>query len=344
MIDQLARLVNQNKDGLIQPYSAIGWGKTITMLNCPTIQEGWPLGSISICPDVGAFDIDPDMVAEYQSFKTTMRFGSYGDNTKYMLTTNPTSFSDNPELHLHVTSCLWSHLMFYRRKLNDTAFLQRSIDRAFRGDLVLDFPNSLCLHIIVVTSDSMVVITKRPPDVTYFPGAWSATIEEQLSTGDISSEPAGARMSAWAQRALWEELGLSNDVYDEDDFRVLSVFLEGDALNVSLCAIVQLKIDRHEISSRLRSGLRVDRELTEFDFIFLERSTILNELLNPSRTYHPTTAYRFLYAFLNRFGSSLEAADLRPFGTIPDDIGVRDAPPIDHLIAQGESEMLELND
>ncbi len=91
--------------------------------------------------------------------------------------------------------------------------------------------------------------------------------------------------------------------YHPDNFRILSVFLESDYLNVSLCALVDLRIDSSQLDILIRGHQRTDYEFSDWAYISLTRRDRLLELIHPKRSYHPTTGYRLLYTFLKYFGS-----------------------------------------
>ena len=173
-------------------------------------------------------------------------------------------------------------------------------------ELSILFPHSLCMHVIVVTEDDKVLITKRSPKVIYFPGTWSCSIEEQLAPQDLQESP-NRIVLKWFKRLLQEELGLGSETYNENNLRILSVFLESDILSISICAHVVLDISSNELNQILKSLPRTDYEFTEWTF--LTHKELLKELFQPTRPYHPTSGYRMLMALIKRYGEPRVAAE-----------------------------------
>ncbi len=85
----------------------------------------------------------------------------------------------------------------------------------------------------------------------YFPNTWSCSIEEQLDLEDIKAG-SDKIVLHWGARALSEELSLGLESYNSDNFRVLSVILESDILNIALCAMVTLDISSAMLDKILR--------------------------------------------------------------------------------------------
>lgn len=131
------------------------------------------------------------------------------------------------------------------------------------------FPHALCLHLVVIIDDNKVLITKRAPDVEHYPNTWSCSIEENMALKDLEDGTKKAVLK-WGKRWLLEELGLTEDVYNEDNLRVLSVFFESEILGVSLCGHVVLNISSDKLRRIIRSLPRMDYEFTAWDFLEYE--------------------------------------------------------------------------
>jgi len=162
----------------------------------------------------------------------------------------------------------------------------------------ITFPNAFCLHLIVVTSDSCLLLVHRSERLAYNANVWSLSIEEQMATDDISSARASQVFTRWSHRLLQEELGLSDEDIRDTEFRALSVFLEADVLNCSIAAVAFLPIDSHSLDTVIRAGHRPDREFD--DWRYLKENELLSELLYPTRSYHTTAPYRMLVFLASR--------------------------------------------
>ncbi len=142
------------------------------------------------------------------------------DNTKFMLTENPTAFSDAPGLLLTVKECKWSEMQFYRDNITKISERELLLEELIEGSLVARFPHSLCMHMVVITADEKLLITQRAPKVAYYSGLWSCSIEENLTTSDLRARQ-DMRVVTWGMRALHEELGLNERAVAHEKMQVL---------------------------------------------------------------------------------------------------------------------------
>jgi isopentenyldiphosphate isomerase len=169
------------------------------------------------------------------------------------------------------------------------------------------------MHMVVVTSDNRLLLTQRSPKVEYYPGTWSASVEEQLLREDFKNGEQATALN-WGKRLLKEELGLEPDAYHNDNLRILSVFLESDILNISVCGYAELRINSVTFDTIIRGHPRTDYEFTDWTFIELDKTYLFSELFKPRRSYHPTSGYRFLQTLLKNFGTPKDS-DIYSFVT-----------------------------
>jgi len=226
-----AELIKRHKSPAIAQYTMIGWGDAQSMQECPELHRGWKLGSIRLEYDTTRFVLSSRYTSAYKQYydenKEEERFCD--DGTKYMVVINPTSFTDTPSLKIQIQETVYSQVRFYQANVATLASeRQNLIKNAMEG--TIEFPHSLCMHLVVVTKDDSVLLTKRSNKVAYHPGTWSYSVEEQLAPDDLKGDIRKA-VSRWGERFLFEELGLRTEYYDEENFRILSVFIETDSLN-----------------------------------------------------------------------------------------------------------------
>ena len=86
-------------------------------------------------------------------------------------------------------------------------------------------------------------------------------------------------------------------------------------MNISLRTHVRLNITASDMHRTLNSLPRVDYEFTDWDF--LRHEDVMDELIHPTRAYHPTTGYRMLMALIHRQGEPGVAARLLPHAARP---------------------------
>ena len=303
-----ASLVQRYKASSVASFNTIGWNGAVSLQTCPELHRGWQASEVQLYHNTKHFSLPKEYEQAYQEYfnKYYQEKRFFDDGVKIMLTRNPTAFSDTSTLVLETQEALFSQIQFY---CDNVAVLTSKRDELIRkvfDELSILFPHSLCMHVIVVTEDDKVLITKRSPKVIYFPGTWSCSIEEQLAPQDLQESP-NRIVLKWFKRLLQEELGLGSETYNENNLRILSVFLESDILSISICAHVVLDISSNELNQILKSLPRTDYEFTEWTF--LTHKELLKELFQPTRPYHPTSGYRMLMALIKRYGEPRVAAE-----------------------------------
>lgn len=161
-------------------------------------------------------------------------------------------------------------------------------------------PNSLCAHTCIVTKDGWLVVMKRSPHTSYYPGCYSVSTEEQLSILDIYAD--GVRLNTWIERMCEEELGLTrknSNCGTLGEARLMSIFEEKDILNVAFCVFLRLNVKKRQLNAILSDWPRKDYEGA---FTFVRWETLWNHwlkaALSGAERYHPTSIYRFYFAAL----------------------------------------------
>jgi isopentenyldiphosphate isomerase len=304
-----ASLVQKHKAPSIARFNAMSWGSALSLQTCPELHRGWSVSQVKLDHNPKRFSMPKEYVQAYQDYfkKYYKKKRFFDDTKKIMLTQNPIAFSDSPTLRLETQETLYSQTLFY---LDNVAVLTSKRDELISkllDELRVLFPHTLCLHAVVVTKDDKVLITKRSPKVAYFPGTWSCSVEEQLSIEDIRNGTPDTVMLKWFERLLQEELGLCSETYNKDNLRILSVFLESDVLNISICGHAILDINSAELNRIIEGLPRTDYEFSEWRFI--THRELLNELFHPTRLYHPTSGYRMLMALIRRYGEPKVASE-----------------------------------
>jgi len=276
---------------------------------------GLPLSKVAIVIENEPFALPQDLEAEYHSFFREKAHdpGRYwdehgkGDGDKLMLSKLPLIMSDHIDaggkIYLYVRPVKYSQgLFFQERFLKDAGVIAKNL-KDLADEHRAPFPSILCLHMVIITQDERVVVVRRAPTLHYYPGKYAATIEEQLHPKkDFEAVGADRIMSveAWVRRALEEEFSLSDHHFAPEDARILSVFLEHTIMNLSLCALVRIKLDASSLRAHLASNLRSDYEFDRT--LFFSSDEALSEVVSPSLAHHPTSRYRMLMALFNAHG------------------------------------------
>jgi hypothetical protein len=299
---RLARLYRDKIEAFLQPSQRgrIGWGTSLTLQSCPELHLGWQIRTVQIEHDSTKHSISGEIGENYKDYLATeFRHRYTDDKTRLMLIENPAAFSDSPTLRLRVRETTWSQVQFYQRRVfSNPNQRDRHIEKVFGGEI--DFPNSLCLHVVVASQDGYLLRTQASHKVAYYPEQWAVSIGEQLDLSDLVGPHESFALN-WVNRALWEELGIAGEGVRPENIRVMALFLEGEIVNVALATVAILKYDKSELNAIIDKHPRTDYEFQNWDFMSWDE--IPKELIRPSRLYHPSTGIRMFYAGLYKFGA-----------------------------------------
>lgn len=309
----IAESVRRLRSPELTPFDSFAIDHSLTLAICPELHRGWKVSEIQLHHDTTSFSLPKKYKERYEEYKNRHfeKKRLFDDGIKIMFTRNPRVGTDSKTLVLHTQETSYSIVQFYR---DNVAVNISERDRLIHAavETELKFPHSVGAHIVVVTNDSKVLLTKRSQKVAYYPGTWSCSLEEQLSQADLQ-KGANTVMLDLIARALLEELGLGAEKYNKDNLRILSVFLESDILNVSVCGHVVLDMSSTELDNRLHGLPRADYEFHEW--IFISHDELLKEIFEPERIYHPTSRYRMIMALLRQSGEPQIAKALQRMGT-----------------------------
>jgi len=299
-------------DQIFQEHTLKGfvWGKNMTVLRCPKI-DWWKTTDIrfdflnneySIVDELWRYDrsLNADKLrSDFQNYSDNIFPKTNSENKdRLMLVNRPTSFSDNAGLIIELRKTNWKTLQYFWHTLMTESKRKSYVDDYFNGEAVC-FPNSVCLHLVILTNNGKVLLTRNNPTKNDKKG-WAVTLGEQLSLEDIEipDEDCAAK---WIQRALEEELGIDkrDNFYDIDKARFVALNLEGDMPNLTLCCVLQLNVNDDRLLDKIRSNERIDYEFLEVGFIDID--DIPSEMLEITRLYspyHPSSHIRMAYAYM----------------------------------------------
>lgn len=301
---RLATLYHNRINKSLHPFyrGHIGWGIGLTLQPCPNLQDGWTTKEVEIEYEPISYTFPPEIDKCYHDYMKEEFWRKYTeDRPRLMLVENPAAFFDMLTLRLKVQKTTWSQFQFYHKWiLENSEQRNKDIERAVNIGKI-DFPNSLCLHLIIMTKDNKVLLTKTGSKKGGdYHGVWALSIGEQLDPRDLEGNK--DYVLNWVRRALDEELGISNEDFVPENVRVLAVNLEGDINNFALATIVVLNIDSQQVDAKIKIPKRSDSvEMSNWEF--MDCDDMPKELIKPTRTYHLSTGIRMLYASLFKFGA-----------------------------------------
>lgn len=281
-------------------------GKCVTISQPPDLQVGWKSDSLSVELKNDTYGISEKYFDDYKKFRES--FLKEGDSSvTFMLDEKPVSWSDSTKLYLKLKRNDYCKTYFYWKEVYAKYPKEWEIARATFLDMKNGFaPHNLCSHVIVITSDDYVLLTKSTKSKIAYPEKWSASIEENLKDEDFSDGPFEPDpLMNCVIRGLDEELGLKlHTHYTPENINVATLFLEGHFnLNIAVACTVRLNINKDEARNIVINSPKVDIEFSTCDFIALEK--VFDELFYPSHSmesYHPTSFYRMLIALLSSYG------------------------------------------
>ena len=181
-------------------------------------------------------------------------------------------------------------------------------------------PSSLCLHLVVETSDGKIVLShisnKKSKD---YPGTYAVTLGEQLELEDFyeKGEIKDSFCINWLRRAFREEYNMTKEEYalmiNEESFRVLSVDFEADRYNFALCSIVKSKCSFDDFKAYFESKLDKNEADGLYPLSYEEIPSILlsykqkgkNDELSREKMecqFHPSSYLRLFLVFLHKYG------------------------------------------
>jgi isopentenyldiphosphate isomerase len=289
-------------DPIIKPFSnqRIAWGKSLTLLQVPEISEGWPANEVKFNFKNDFFNLPLADQENFAAFYTKNEVSFKHDGIKYMLKKKPVSFTDAPSLTLDVQSCKFSQIQYYRNEIVPQSNEQNDLmEKTFLKNIIT-FPHSLCLHLVVITADEKILLTKRSKEVSYYPEHWSASLEEQLHEKDFLDN-SNSVLSSCLKRLFEEEVGLAENKYTPNALKILSVFVEADIMSISLCGSIRLNIGASELTNIINFMPRKDNEFNEFELMSFD--DIIKELKFSPRKLHPSAGYRLLITLYNILGT-----------------------------------------
>lgn len=296
-------------------------GGAIEVLSYPFLDKrisnnGWHPGAVEIKPSRRQFDIPEQLRNDVKVHGD--------DNQKYSLVgaSRPTT-DDFGRLRLEVAPTKYSLIESARQLTDNDKVLRHEFSNLSPEQHRL--PNSLCLHALVLLADQNVLAMKRRDQTSYFPGAISVSLEEQLAKIDFETPGIEASESLF-RRAICEEVfPLANryeiDPKDSwgrisscvDHYRYWSLLFEENIGNFALFGVCKLRLSLAEYLSefsRIQSeykGIRDD----EGKMYYLSLSNLRDYLQSGHgvisvanyhdqnrreteaiRSVHPTTPYR----------------------------------------------------
>ena len=179
-----------------QSLNGFAWGQNMTVLRCPK-EDWWKTSDIQFDLQNIEYslsklcDYDRDLNKEtladgFQNYSSYIFPKTNSENKdRLMLANRPYSFTDNAGLILQLVKTDWRTLQYFWHTLMNEAKRKIYIDDYFINEDI-KFPNSLCLHLVIITNEGKVMLTRNNPTKNDKKG-WAVSLGEQISPDDIAT-------------------------------------------------------------------------------------------------------------------------------------------------------------
>ena len=307
-----------------QVMEGYGWGKNKTFVSSPDTDQGVKTVGVSFEVSSHQFKwsqlvkVDPDLSqrdieGEYQQYikkEDGQLIGDFWksfnyDSDRLMLVKRPQIYTDDNGYNIDLQNVKWSQLQFFwNHVLKSDEQKKKYIDLIYGKEKVIFVPNSFCLHLVVLTTDKKILLTRNSSNKkSDCPGAWTATIGEQLDAVDLKGK-SDKRAYEWVKRAFLEELDLKDQEIPEEQVRFMSINCEGNVCNFTFMCIAEITLSAQEMDDHLKVAARKDNEFDDYEFLDINDIPDLLLEKNGEKELHPSTAIRLLYTYIYCRGDS----------------------------------------
>ena len=259
-----------------------------------------------------------------EKIKTSIKKGN--NNDRWMVTGFEKNFNkQDKRIYLSLAKTQWSMNQFVWTKVFPEKQLKK---KAALESLANDtskryYPNSFCLHLVVVSADKKVLINQISGNKDNdYPFTIAATIGEQLELSDFnnSTDYNDQFINKWIKRTFYEEFGIPETTFgrivDLDSARILSIIEEGDIYNLSIVTTITLNYTYKDFINFISTTIAVDIEFTNPSSIDLEKipyelsrhfKHCQSKAIKTSHTftngqYHPSTPMRLFLTYAHFYG------------------------------------------
>lgn len=302
------------------------WGEDRTLWTAPNIVIGVEPQDVRVVEYSGKMFsfADSKLRTACKRFEQSRAFEktqALGNNLpRFMLTKYSANFNkERPILSFQLKKTSWAQCQFvwhnrYSKKENGEQRQREWIksivaEHMNSGLKVANYPNSLCLHLIMETKDGNVVITEISKEkANDYPTTKAVSIGEQLELADFLDQKdfQADFVTEWTRRAVCEEFGLSGSqyekVFDQQSLRVLALDLEMDIYNFSLVCVIRLRQSCDQFKRLVNSTIE-QKEISDIREMSPEEipSVLIGYPKNKGE-YHPSSYLRLLLFYLHKNG------------------------------------------
>jgi hypothetical protein len=203
--------------------------------------RGWRAEEVEV-EEVGEYRPPPEFgvfLDRYKPTKINPRFGLCGFG-------NPPTIDDDEGLMVYLLSgsyhYLYAEAMVYKEQhLEDCRAARQTMEDSFLPISRSPVFHVMACEVVAVTADDFVVLARRRVGTPFYPGTWSASIEEQMAHSYPARNLKDLGLFQEAERGVTEELNVT--INREKPTLLLSVGLEWTNFGASFVFLVNINED-----------------------------------------------------------------------------------------------------
>lgn len=325
---QLTKILTENTEYIfddVREYRGYSWGKDKTIICCDNIIKGWDPKQIVIdrviVHDKGneywnAFEGIDKEYSDFMKSDIAKDIINHGNNNKrWMIEDIYQNYSkDNKKIYISLRETDYCTASFvWNMYKKDTKLAERLVKQMFRIKKSNYMPHSLCLHLVIVTSDEKVVTTTISNNKSNdYSESIAVTLGEQIEDTDFLKTTGFYEdfIERWVKRALKEEFGIDGSQYiyitGKDSINVLSFNYEGDIYNISLMVVLNVTVSYKQFVTEANINPERDKEYDEIGFVNLrDIPKILKKYKcdnGEKCIYHPSSYLRLYLTYIHYYG------------------------------------------
>lgn len=301
----------------------LSWGLNKTVAKPDLMLLGWKADHIMVekCDNVkytfpNSSDDECGLQQKHAEFYSGEDFQSVercGNNlTRYMLTRYKANVNkSDPRLVIDLRNTSWDQTSFIWYEAKKNRKWKDGVIRQQLSSRTNFLPNSFCLHLMIETSDGEVLITGiSAAKENDYPTKKAVSIGEQIELSDFIQNPSEFSsnfVKVWVRRAIKEEFGLTDElfdaVFDIESIRVLGLDIEADIINYSLPCVIRMNKKCDEFKDIICNTIDT-KEISYLDSLSLNEipAVLLSWAPDKESNWHPSSYLRLLLFLIHHKG------------------------------------------
>jgi hypothetical protein len=276
--------------------------------------KGWSANEIDVTIQETEAVLPPDLQQVVETHQDTIAV-HYGDTKSYRVVSFSPWLTDRPTTHITLAP-LDFQTHFLISSLLDKPILKTpdgkltNIRQEF-GSSALHYttsthpaiPTNVSIQTLIISEDDKVLLGQRSEHVLYYPGAWSASLEETMQGPCKASNTDCVSDHDFVEgtlRAIHEELGFKLEI-SPSDIRVLSFCIEYPTLSFDVLCMAQIHTTADNIIASWLLTAPDKFEANRLEALPLQFDALVRTFYE-DRLWHPTSRMRLLQLMIHKYG------------------------------------------